>query len=256
MNILVCIKRVPDIGAKVELTEDRRAIVTRNLGFTISPHEECAVEEAVQRIEKDGGVSTVLTLGPGGAEEQLRDSLARGVDRGVLLEVEDKEWDPGETSRAVVEAIRAGEQEGEPYDLFLFGNEAADTGDFQVGIRVAHALGLPCVTGIKDLEISDGTAVCKREVESGWEVYEVPLPAVITVKEGINLPRYPSLRGTMKAKKKPVDRSRPERTGAALRMQELRHPTEQGKQVEMLGQGPAAAPKVVELLKSLEVIPS
>ncbi len=256
MNILVCIKRVPDIGAKVELTEDRRAIVTRNLGFTISPHEECAVEEAVQRIEKHGGVSTVLTLGPDGAEEQLRDSLARGVERGVLLEVEDKEWDPGETSRAVVEAIRAGEQEGEPYDLFLFGNEAADTGDFQVGIRVAHALGLPCVTGIKHLEISDGTAVCKREVESGWEVYEVPLPAVITVKEGINLPRYPSLRGTMKAKKKPVHRSRPERTGAALRMQELRHPPEQGKQVEMLGRGPAAAPKVVELLKSLEVIPS
>ena len=256
MNILVCIKRVPDIGAKVELTEDRRAIVTRNLGFTISPHEECAVEEAVQRIEKDGGVSTVLTtLGPDGAEEQLRDSLARGVERGVLLEA-DGEWDPGETARAVVEAIRDREQGGEPYDLFLFGNEAADTGDFQVGIRVAHALGLPCVTGIKALEITDGRAVCKCEVESGWEVYQVPLPAVITVKEGINLPRYPSLRGTMKAKKKPVDRSRPERTGAALRMQELRHPPEQGKQVEMLGQGPAAAPKVVELLKSLEVIPS
>jgi electron transfer flavoprotein beta subunit len=256
MNILVCIKRVPDIGAKVELTEDRRAIVTRNLGFTISPHEECAVEEAVQRVEKDGGVSTVLTLGPAGAEEQLRDSLARGVERGVLLEVEDKEWDPGETAQAVVEAIRTGERQGEPYDLLLFGNEAADTGDFQVGVRVAHALGLPCVTGIKDLEISGGKAVCKREVEAGWEVYEVPLPAVITVKEGINLPRYPSLRGTMKAKKKPVDRSRPERTGAALRMQELRHPPEQGKQVEMLGRGAEAAPKVVELLRSLEVIPS
>ncbi len=256
MNILVCIKRVPDIGAKVELTEDRRAIVTRNLGFTISPHEECAVEEAVQWIEKHGGASTVLTLGPDGAEEQLRDSLARGVERGVLLEVPDGEWDPGETAQAVVAAIRAQEQKGEAFDLFLFGNEAADTGDFQVGIRVAHALSLPCITGIKHLEIADGQAVCKREVESGWEVYEVPLPAVITVKEGINLPRYPSLRGTMKAKKKPVDRTRPERSGAGLRMLELRQPPEQGKQVEMLGQGPEAAPKVVELLKSLEVIPS
>jgi electron transfer flavoprotein beta subunit len=256
MNILVCIKRVPDIGAKVELTEDRRAIVTRNLGFTISPHEECAVEEAVRWIEKEGGASTVLTLGPDGAEEQLRDSLARGVERGVLLEVSDGEWDPGETARAIVEAIRVKEQEGEAYDLFLFGNEAADTGDFQVGIRVAHALGLPCATGVKDLAITDGKAVCKREVESGFEVYEVPLPAVITVKEGINLPRYPSLRGTMKAKKKPVDRIRPERSGAVLRMQELRHPPEQGKQVEMLGEGAAAAPKVVELLRSLEVIPS
>ncbi len=256
MNILVCIKRVPDIGAKVELTEDRRAIVTRNLGFTISPHEECAVEEAVQRIEQDGGASTVLTLGPAGAEEQLRDSLARGVERGILLEVADGEWDPAETARAVVEAVRAPGQGGSAYDLLLFGNEAADTGDFQVGIRVAHALGLPCVTGVKHLEVADGKAVCKREVESGWEVYEVPLPAVITVKEGINLPRYPSLRGTMKAKKKPVDRVQPEPTGAGLRMLELRHAPEQGKQVEMLGEGPAAAPKIVDLLESLEVIPS
>lgn len=256
MNILVCIKRVPDIGAKVELTDDRRAIVTRNLGFTISPHEECAVEEAVQRIEKGGGASTVLTLGPGGAEEQLRDSLARGVDKAVLLEVEDVEWDPAETARAIVEAIRSGEEQGETYDLILLGNEAADTGDFQVGIRVAHSLNLPCVTGIKRLEITGNRAVCKREVESGWEVYEVPLPAVITVKEGINLPRYPSLRGTMKAKKKPLHRIRPEPIGAGLTMLQLKHPPEQGKQVQMLGEGAAAAPKIVELLKSLEVIQS
>lgn len=256
MNILVCIKRVPDIGAKVELTEDHRAIVTRNLGFTISPHEECAVEEAIQRIEKEGGDSTVLTLGPEGAEEQIRDCLARGVERGVLLETDGNEWDAGETAQAVVEAVRARQEAGQNYDLFLFGNEAADTGDFQVGIRVAHALGLPCVTGVKALEIGEGKVTAKREVESGWEIYEVPLPAVIAVKEGINLPRYPSLRGTMKAKKKPVDRDRPSPRGAGLEMKRLVHPPDQGKQVEMLGQGAAAAPKVVELLRSLEVIGS
>jgi electron transfer flavoprotein beta subunit len=256
MNILVCIKRVPDIGAKVDLTGDQRAIVTRNLGFTISPHEECAVEEAVQRIEKDGGESTVLTLGPDDAVEQIRDSLARGVARGVLLETDGNEWDPGETARAVVEAIRARQEGGEAFDLFLFGNEAADTGDFQVGVRVAHSLGLPCVTGVKGLEIQDGQATAKREIESGWEIYEVPLPAVITVKEGINLPRYPSLRGTMKAKKKPLDRIQPAPGDPGLEMKRLRHPPEQGKQVEMLGQGAGAAPRVVEVLKSLEVIRS
>jgi electron transfer flavoprotein beta subunit len=257
MNILVCIKRVPDIGARVELTGDRRAIVTRNLGFTISPHEECAVEEAVQRLEKHEGVSTVLTLGEPGAEEQVRDSLARGIDMGILLEVDDPEWDPAETAGAITDAVREAEDRaGAPYDLLLFGNEAADTGDFQVGIRVAHALGLPCVTGVKHLEIKDGKAVCKKEVERGWEVYEAALPAVVTVKEGINLPRYPSLRGTMKAKKKKVERSRPRRTGAGLEMLELRHPPEQGKTVEMLGEGAASAPRVVELLKSLEVIPT
>ena len=195
MNILVCIKRVPDIGAKVELTEDRRAIVTRNLGFTISPHEECAVEEGIQRIEKDGGDTTVLTLGPDGAEEQIRDSLARGVERGILLETGGNEWDAMETAQAIVEAIRARQEAAGDYDLFLFGNEAADTGDFQVAVRVAHALGLPCVTGVKALEIEGGKAVARREIESGWEIYEAPLPAVIAVKEGINSPATPACEG-------------------------------------------------------------
>jgi electron transfer flavoprotein beta subunit len=256
MNILVCVKRVPDIGAKVELTEDQRAIVTRNLGFTISPHEECAVEEAVQRIDRDGGEATVLTLGPGGAEEQLRDSLARGVERGILLEVDGDGWDAGETAKAIVKVIQDRQEAGDVYDLLLFGNEAADTGDFQVGIRVAHALGLPCLTGVKAMEVQGGKVVAKREIESGWEIYEVPLPVAITVKEGINLPRYPSLRGTMKAKKKPVDRLHPIPAEGAMEMQRLRCPPEQGKQVEILGQGAGAAPRVVELLKSLEVIPS
>lgn len=251
MNVFACIKRVADIGAKFDLTEDRQAISTKNLGFTISPHEECAVEEAVRLVEANGGSATVLTLGPDKAEEQLRDSLARGIDRSILLQTDGKEWDPGETARAIVEAIQSEETD---YDLFLFGNESADTGDFQVGVRVAHALNLPCVTGIKSLTVEDGKAVAKREVDDGWEVYEIELPAVVTVKEGINLPRYPSLRGTMKAKKKPVDRKTPQRTGADLQMQELRLPPEIKKEAEILGEGPAAAPKIVEVLKSLEVI--
>ena len=251
MNILACIKRVADIGAKFDLTEDRQAISTKNLGFTISPHEECAVEEAVRLVEAAGGSATVLTLGPDKAEEQIRDSLARGIDRSILLQTDGKEWDPGETARAIVDAVQ---NEETAYDLFLFGNESADTGDFQVGVRVAHALNLPCVTGIKSLHIEDGKAVAKREVDEGWEVYEIALPAVVTVKEGVNLPRYPSLRGTMKAKKKPVDRQTPQRTGADLQMQELRLPPEIKKEAEILGEGPAAAPKIVEVLKSLEVI--
>jgi electron transfer flavoprotein beta subunit len=242
---------VPDIGAKFDLTEDRQAIATKNLGFTISPHEECAVEEAVRLVEAGGGSATVLTLGPDKAEEQLRDSLARGVDRSILLSSEGAEWDPGETARAIVDAVRADDT---AYDLLLFGNESADTGDFQVGVRVARELDLPCVTGVKALEVDDGKAVAKREVDEGWEVYEISLPAVVTVKEGVNLPRYPSLRGKMKAKKKPVDRQAPQKAGADLQMQELRLPPEIKKEAEILGEGPAAAPKVVELLKSLEVI--
>lgn len=252
MNILVCIKRVPDIGAKIELTPDQQSIVTKNLGFTISPHEECAVEEAIQLIEKYGGSSTVLTLGPSAAQEQVRDSMARGVEQAILLETDGSEWDPSETAAAIVETVKSMGQQ--PFDLILLGSESADSADFQVGVRVAHGLDLPCLSSIKDLKIHNSTLVGKREVDDGWEVYETTLPAVVTVKEGINLPRYPSLRGTMKAKKKPVQRNAPQRLGAGLEMHSLKHPPDTGKEVEMLGQGPEAAPKVVEVLKSLEVI--
>jgi electron transfer flavoprotein beta subunit len=201
MNILVCVKRVPDIGARIDLSEDRQSVLTKNLGFTISPHEECAVEAAIQLVEAHGGQSTVLTLGPAAAEEQLRDSLARGAERGILLETDDDGWDPAQTAAAIAAVVRA-ENEKAPLDLILFGNESADSGGCQVGIRVAHSLDLPCLAGAKKLEIADGGASAWREVDDGWEIFDFALPAVVTVKEGINLPRYPSLRGTMKAKKK------------------------------------------------------
>jgi len=253
MNILVCVKRVPDIGARIDLKEDQQTVSTKNLGFCISPHEECAVEEAIQLVENNGGQSTVLTLGPAEAEEQLRDCLARGIDRGILIETDVAEWDSKETAEAITSVIRS-EAEKESFDLILFGNESADCGGCQVGIRVAHALDLPCLASVKKLEIGDGDAIASREVDSGWEVFELPMPALVTVKEGINLPRYPSLRGTMKAKRKPLDRLSAEKIGAGLQMQQLVHPPEQLKEVQMLGEGSAAAPKIVEIFKSLEVI--
>ncbi|HEX6383095.1 MAG TPA: electron transfer flavoprotein subunit beta/FixA family protein [Anaerolineae bacterium] len=254
MDILVCVKRVPATGAKIVLTEDAQDIETRNLGFTVSPHEECAVEEAVRLVEKYGGTSIVLTLGPEVAVEQLRDSLAMGIDQAILLETDEKEWDPRSTAQAIVAAIEAQRSQGQAFDLFLFGNEAADSGDYQVGVRVAHALDLPCVTGIKELEIRDDTVLARREASGGWEVFEVSLPAVFTVKEGINLPRYPSLPGRLKAKKKPVERFEPERNGGGLEKIQLKTPPEQGSEVEILGEGPEAAPRVVEILKNLRLI--
>jgi electron transfer flavoprotein beta subunit len=129
VNVIVCIKRVPMVGAKVTVTPDAQEIDTHLLGFTISPHEECAVEEAVRLIETHGGVVSVLTLGPPEAIEQLRDAAAIGAGRLVLLETDGREWGPIATARAIVEAITAHEAEAGPYDLVLFGNVAADTGD-------------------------------------------------------------------------------------------------------------------------------
>src|SRR5436309_10241283 len=256
MNILVCVKRVPVTGGRISLTADQQEIDTRFLGFTVSPHEECAVEEAVRLIEVHGGSSAVLTLGPEAALEQLRDAMAMGIDRAVLLETDGREWDPGATAEAIVQAVRSQRAAGAEFDLILLGNEAADTADYQVGIRVAHALGLPCVSGIKELEILDGTAVARREGPGGWEVFRVSLPAVVTVKEGINLPRYPSIPGRLKAKKKPIERVVPEWRGGGLEKVRLRLPREEDKEVEVLGRGSEAAAEVVKVLRVLGVVPS
>jgi electron transfer flavoprotein beta subunit len=254
VEVLVCVKRVPATGGRIVLTADEQEIDTKYLGFTVSPHEECAVEEAVRIVEARGGSSTVLTLGPAAAEEQLRDAMAIGVDRAILLETDGREWSPIATAEAIVGAVRAREAAGAGFDLLLFGNEAADTGDFQVGIRVAVALDLPCVTGVKALEVRDGTAVARREADGGWEVFEVPLPAVVTVKEGINLPRYPSVPGRLRARKKEIERSAPEWRPAGPEKVRLRLPEEQGSAVEILGTGPAAAPRVVEVLRQLGIL--
>ncbi|HLF01057.1 MAG TPA: hypothetical protein VI547_03725, partial [Anaerolineales bacterium] len=144
MNVLVCVKRVPFTGGKINLTADGQEIETKHLGFTISPHEECAVEEAVRLSETQGVSTAVLTLGPAPAEEQLRDALAMGIERAILLETDGREWDPAATANAIVEAIRSEQADGITYDALFFGNEAGDTGDYQVGIRVAHTLDLPC----------------------------------------------------------------------------------------------------------------
>ncbi|MFB6285172.1 MAG: electron transfer flavoprotein beta subunit/FixA family protein [Candidatus Bipolaricaulia bacterium] len=254
MNVLVCVKRVPDTGARFELTDDERDIDTRNLEFTVSPHEECAVEEAIRIAEAHDGESTALTLGPEDASEQLRESLAKGVDRAVLLETDDPDaWDPAGTAQAISEAIQAQIEANGPFDAVLFGNEAADTGDFQVGIRVAEALGLPCVAGVKQLELTDGSARALRETSGGWDAFDVGLPAVFTVREGINVPRHPSLRGIMTAKKKEIERVQPEGPSPGLRLKRLRKPEERSGSVEVLGEGAEAAPRVAEILNELGV---
>ena len=254
MNILVCVKRVPATGGRIMLTPDGQDIDTRYLGFTVSPHEECAVEEAVRIVEAQGGSSTVLTLGPEVAADQLRDAMAIGIEKAVLLETDGADWDPMATAAAIVEAVRALEAEGGTFDLILFGNEAADTGDFQVGIRVATALGRPAVTGIKAIEAADGGVVARREAGGGWEVFDLPMPAVLAVKEGLNLPRYPSVPGRLRAKKKEIVRLTPERRPGGPKKERLRLPQGEESTVEVIGSGPAAAPAVVELLTRLGVL--
>jgi electron transfer flavoprotein beta subunit len=250
---LVAVKRVPITGGKMVLTDDGQSLQTRHLGFTISPHEECGVEEAVRIVEalsetEQRGEVVVLTLGPAEAEEQLRECMALGADRGIHL-VTEEEWDAQATASALVEAIKS----EEPFDLIVFGNESADAGNYQVGIRVSYALGLPIVTGVKGVTVADGRARLEQEVATGRDVYDVPLPAVVTVKEGLNLPRYPSVPAKLRANRKPVDAKPVERPASKLEKLRLVVPEGQGKQAEVLGRGPDAAAAVVEMMQKLGV---
>jgi electron transfer flavoprotein beta subunit len=254
MRVLVCVKRVPATGGQITLSDDARAIDTRFLGFTISPHEECAVEEAVRIVEAAGGSTAVLTLGPDSATDQLRDAMAIGIDRAILLETDGSDWDPGATASAIVDAIRDLEGADGPFDLILVGNESADSGGFQVGIRVAVALDRPIVTGAKGLVIDGASATVRRQAAGGWEEFDVVLPAIVSVREGINLPRYPSVPGRLRAKKKEIERVVPTHRPLGPEMIRLSLPVEQSATAEILGTGPEAAPRVVEIMRELGVL--
>jgi electron transfer flavoprotein beta subunit len=251
VKVLVCVKRVPMTGGRIVLSADEQAIETKHLGFAISPHEECGVEEAVRLVEQHGGESVVLTLGPTDAEEQLRDAMAIGIDRGLHLVSDGEEWDPEATAGAIVESITADEAASGPFDLIFFGNESADSGGFQVGLRTAYALGRPCVTGLKSIVVDGGAARCEQELGGGRDVYELPLPAVVTVLEGLNLPRYPSVPGRMRAGRKPLEATTPVRPASRLERTRLVVPEGKAKQAEVLGHGPEAAAAVVDLLQQI-----
>ena len=256
MDVLVCVKRVPATGAKIPLTENGEDVDTRHLGFTIGPHEECAVEEATRLTERFGGTATVLTVGPPEAAEQLRYAISMGAHHGVLVETEPGETDPEATAAAIASAIRDLESEGQHFDLIMFGNESADAGNYQVGIRVAYALGLPIVGGVKgiDPDLEAGQAIFRRPVHDGVELYQAPLPSAVAVKEGLNLPRYPSIKGRLQAKKAPLRTIRPELQAGGLRKVRLRPPPEAERETVVLGHGPEAAGPVVDVLTELGVV--
>jgi electron transfer flavoprotein beta subunit len=254
MRVLVCVKRVPAPGARINITADGQAVDTAFLGFTMSPHEECAVEEAVRLIEQHGGESTVLTLGPAEADEQLRYAASLGVTRAVLLPIEGGEWDPQRTATAITDAIAGIEATDGPFDIILFGNESADSGGFQVGIRVARALGRPVVNGIKGIEVEGDHVRAHREADAGVEVYALTMPVVLGVKEGINLPRYPTLKGRLASKKVDVARVAPSGEPGGQRMVTLMPAVEQVTATTILGHGPDAAPAVVDLLDELGLL--
>ncbi len=195
-----------------------------------------------------------MTLGPAEAAEQLRDAASIGATQLVHLVTDGREWGPVATAGAIVDAIRVLEGEQGSYDLVLFGNEAADSGDYQVGVRVAHALGRPSISGIKHLDINEGALRARREFRGGDEIYSISLPCVIAVKEGINLPRYPSLPGRMRAKKMAIREIPVQWREGAMRTERLRVPVETRERAEILGEGVDGVPALVALLEQWGIV--
>lgn len=253
MNIAVCIKRVPLSPGRWSLTADSTAIDTSGsaMGWTLSPHEECAAEAAVQLVEAHGGEVVAFSLGTADSSEQIRELMAVGVDRGVVLETDGTEWDPQATAAALAAALSA---DATDFDVVIVGTESADTSGYQVGVRIAHALGWPIVTNVKGLRVEGRVARCERVVGSEREVYEVTLPAVIAVKDGLNIPRYPSVPGRIKARKKPLETATPQARPARLEKVTLALPPVEVGTATVLGTGADAAPKVVEILKEIGVL--
>ncbi|MDX6302856.1 MAG: electron transfer flavoprotein beta subunit [Nocardioidaceae bacterium] len=254
-NVLVCIKRVPDLGGEITLTADGMSVDDTSLGHTVSPHEECAVELAISVAKDTGGEATVLTLGSAEAIEQLRNALAVGCTGAVLLEADPGANGPADVAAAIAELVRAHEAAGTTYDLVLLGNDASDTGDFQVGVRLSYLLDRPVVAGVSTLSVGDGTVTARGgSPDGGTEIFEVPLPAVLTVMEGGIEPRYPTIPGRMKAKKVKIEQVTPSGAPTGPGRLRLKLPPAQPSQVSVLGEGAEAAPAVVDLLEKLGVL--
>jgi electron transfer flavoprotein beta subunit len=252
-NVLVCIKRVPDFSGEVLLSEDGQSADARFVGYTLSDHDSCAVELAVQISSASGGQATVLTVGATESVEQLRSALGVGCTAAVVVEADPVALGPADIAREIAAVVRDHEAAGTSYGLVLLGNDAADSGDFQVGIRLAHELERPVVTGIKNVSVDDGTANLHGDGPEGLETYAVPLPAVVTVMEGGVEPRYPTITGRMKAKKVEIETRPAALTPVGSGRVQLTLPPPSPSTVELLGEGPESAATVVDLLQRLGV---
>jgi electron transfer flavoprotein beta subunit len=243
VKIVVCIKRVPDTEARIRVAGDGKGIDPSGVKFVMSPYDEFALETALRLKEAKGaGEVVAVSVGEGAAAEQLRSALAMGADRAVLLKGQPT-LDGLPTARAL--AAEIGEQGA---DLVLLGMKAVDYDQQQVGPMLAELLERPCVTVASSMELEGDVVVCHREVEGGVEVVEVGLPAVISVTKGDFEPRYPSLKGIMAAKKKPLEEKDAQLGESRIELREMAPPPERPAG-RIVGQGIDAVPELIRALR-------
>lgn len=243
MKIAVCLKRVPDTTAKIVIGGDGKSIDETGVKFVPNPYDEYAIEEALKLREAAGsGETVVFSLGGDAAQETIRAALAMGMDRGVLLQ------SAGSADGLAVARALAAELQSGGFDLILFGKLAVDDYNHQVGVMVAELLGLPCITAVSHLTLSDGAVAAEREIEGGIEQSSCALPAVLTCDKGLNTPRLPSLKGIMAAKKKPLEVKPVTLSDSTVTVLGLSYPPER-KPGRIVGEGADAVPELVRLLR-------
>ncbi len=241
MKVAVCVNHVPDTETKIKVGPDALTIDRTGVNFMLSPYDEIAVEEGLRIRDKWKGDVVVLSLGGDSHKETLRKALAMGADRAVLLK-DDTVRDSFAVAAALAEELKRLAP-----DLILFGKQSIDYDDAQVGTLVAEMPGLPSVAVVVKMEIQDGTVTCEREIEGGHEVVETRLPAVFLAQKGLNEPRYPSLKGIMAAKSKPIEEK--PAAAAEIRVQTiaLRKPPAKNPG-RIIGTDKAAVPELIRLL--------
>lgn len=244
MKVAVCIKRVPDMELRFAIAADRKSLDPAGLKYEMGDFDGYALEVGLQLVEKQGGEVVVLSIGPDGVQETLRKGLAMGAARAVQLKADEVPFDGLPIAQALAAELKDG-----GYDLILFGRMATDSANGTVGPMTAALLGLPCVTAISHLEIADGRGTARRELEGSAETMEFPLPAVLTIDEGIARPRLASLKGIMAAKKKPLEVKPAQLGEARLVVESMALPPDRPPG-RIIGEGADAVPELVRLLQT------
>jgi electron transfer flavoprotein beta subunit len=246
VKIAVCMKRVPEMDVRFKIAPSGTSIDETGLKYDMADFDGYAVEAALQITEKPGvgGEVVVVSLGPDAVQEVLRKALSMGAARAVQLKADVVPVD----GFAIASALAA-ELKGGGFDLILFGRKATDSANETVGPMTAELLGLPCITSVSKLEVANGKVSARRELEGAAELVECPLPAVVSIDEGVARPRYPSLKGIMAAKKKPLESKPAQLPPARLTVRSMALPAERAAG-RILGEGAAAVPELIRLLQT------
>ena len=242
MKIVICVNHVPDTETKVKISPDGKAIEKGGVNYMLNPYDEFAIEAGLKLKEQYGGETIALSLGPDANKETLRKALAMGVEKAILLK-DDSHRDSLSVARAIAEELR----EMKP-DCVLVGRQSIDYANEQLPGLLAELLGWPSVSVVVKMEAKEGAIVCEREIEGGPEVVETSFPVVISAQKGLNEPRYPSLKGIMAAKTKPIEERAAKPFPSGVEVMSMSKPPAKAAG-RIVGTDAGAVPELVRLLQ-------